>query len=101
MTTLFIRNGHVFDSYTESGAEGIDPEDLPGDMPELLDLNAPTAEQFVIDAVSRDPTSDRVRWPRHFYGPSVGAAIVRARMRLADRGLIMFDGHYWKLAIQA
>jgi hypothetical protein len=93
MTTLFIRNGHVFDSYTESGAEGIDPEDLPGDMPELLDLNAPTAEQFVIDAVSRDP--------RHFYGPSVGAAIVRARMRLADRGLIMFDGHYWKLAIQA
>lgn len=104
MSYLFIRNGIVIDAMTETGEEGIDATELPTDEQtgSLSFLNDATAMQaFVFSCVMDDPTSDKIRWPRHFVGPTVAKAIVTARIALAEQGEIHFHQGYWRAAVEA
>lgn len=99
---MYIRNGVAFDSYSETGAEGFDDEDLPPDLGTPQPISSAEAEAAVIEHVAiSSGGSDFVRWPRHFCGPTQANQIVKARMRLADQGVIVFRDHYWRLALLA
>jgi len=85
------------DVMTEDGSEGHDPADLETEENPRFGENMSVAESIVITMI-RTGSTDEIVWPRHYAGPQTSRVFVEVRRRLAERGAIVFDGYYWRLA---
>jgi hypothetical protein len=99
MSIMVERRSRTVDALTEDGSEGMSPEDIAylptQEVESLVDYDG-AAEQAVLFGLLSG-AEDSIVWPRHYSGPRTAAAMVAARLRLYERGAIVFDGCYWRL----